>query len=234
MSQALFLLCNPACGVRNGRSNCGPLSQARPDFEIHWWVERRSRIQATGDNALSLCPPALLTTHPTPGSLCLETTPGLWLHLTSHQTRLFPLLTLRLEVVLTVSWCVPSFLLWMTHSILSPTLAFRIPLLQHQQCRCAGADGVTGSFKRTELLHSHMCAKSLQSCPALCDPVDCRSPGSSVHEIPQARILEWVAMPFFRDLPNPGIKFKSFSSPAFAGGFYTTSTMASKLASIQH
>ena len=34
-----------------------------------------------------------------------------------------------------------------------------------------------------------------QSCPTLCDPVDCSLPGSSVHRIPQARILEWVAIP---------------------------------------
>ena len=38
-------------------------------------------------------------------------------------------------------------------------------------------------------------AKSLQSCPTLCDPVDCSPPGFSVHGILQARILEWVAMP---------------------------------------
>ena len=34
-----------------------------------------------------------------------------------------------------------------------------------------------------------------QSCPALCDPMDCSLPGSSVHGILQARILEWVAIP---------------------------------------
>ena len=34
-----------------------------------------------------------------------------------------------------------------------------------------------------------------QSCPTLCDPVDCSPPGSSVHGILQARILEWVAIP---------------------------------------
>ena len=37
-------------------------------------------------------------------------------------------------------------------------------------------------------------AKSLQSCPTLCDPMDCILPGSSVHGVLQARILEWVAM----------------------------------------
>ena len=45
-----------------------------------------------------------------------------------------------------------------------------------------------------------------QLCPTLCDPMDCSLPGSSVHWILQARILEWGAIPFFRDLPNPGIK----------------------------
>ena len=37
-----------------------------------------------------------------------------------------------------------------------------------------------------------------QSCPTLCDPVDCSPPGSSVPGILQARILEWVAIPFSR------------------------------------
>ena len=39
-------------------------------------------------------------------------------------------------------------------------------------------------------------AKSLQSCPTLCDPMDCSPPGSSVHRILEARILEWVAISF--------------------------------------
>ena len=37
-----------------------------------------------------------------------------------------------------------------------------------------------------------------QSCPTLCDPMDCSTPGSSVHEISQARVLEWVAISFSR------------------------------------
>ena len=37
-----------------------------------------------------------------------------------------------------------------------------------------------------------------QSCPALCDPVDCSPPGSSIHGILQARILEWAAISFSR------------------------------------
>ena len=39
-------------------------------------------------------------------------------------------------------------------------------------------------------------AKSLQSCPTLCDPMDCSLPGSSIHGIFQARVLEWVAIAF--------------------------------------
>ena len=37
-----------------------------------------------------------------------------------------------------------------------------------------------------------------QSCPTLCDPMDCSLPGSSVHGIFLARVLEWVAIPFSR------------------------------------
>ena len=43
----------------------------------------------------------------------------------------------------------------------------------------------------------------------LCSPIDCSLPGSSVHGLLQARILEWVAMPSSRDLPDPGIKPES-------------------------
>ena len=42
------------------------------------------------------------------------------------------------------------------------------------------------------------CAQSLQSCLTLCDPMDCSPPGSSVHGILQARMLEWAAIPCSR------------------------------------
>ena len=42
-----------------------------------------------------------------------------------------------------------------------------------------------------------------QSCVTVCDPVDCRPPGSSVHGILQARILEWVAISFSRGSSQP-------------------------------
>ena len=52
-----------------------------------------------------------------------------------------------------------------------------------------------------------MCACLVaQSSPALCNPMYCSLPGSSVHEILQARILKAVAIPSPGDLPNPGIQ----------------------------
>ena len=65
-------------------------------------------------------------------------------------------------------------------------------------------------------------AKSLQSCWTLCDPMGCNLPGSSVHGILQARILEWIVMPSSRDLPNSGIKPESLMSPVLAGRFFST------------
>jgi len=46
--------------------------------------------------------------------------------------------------------------------------------------------------------------KVTQSCPTLCDPMN-----YTVHGILQARILEWVALPISKDLPNPGSKPRS-------------------------
>ena len=56
---------------------------------------------------------------------------------------------------------------------------------------------------------------SPQSCPTLCDPVDCSPPGSSVHVILQARTLEWAAMPSSR-----GSSHVSWVS-RIAGRFFT-------------
>ena len=45
-------------------------------------------------------------------------------------------------------------------------------------------------------------AKSLQSCPTLCDPIDGSPPGSPVPGILQARVLEWVAIAFSSKSPR--------------------------------
>ena len=61
-----------------------------------------------------------------------------------------------------------------------------------------------------------------QSCPTLCDPMDCSPPGSSLHGISQARILECDTISFSRDLPDSGIEPTSSVFPALGGGFFTT------------
>ena len=67
-------------------------------------------------------------------------------------------------------------------------------------------------------------AKSLQSCSSVCNPMDCSSPGSSVHGILQARILEWIIMCSSKGSSNPGTELKSLMSPVLVGRFFTTST----------
>ena len=65
-------------------------------------------------------------------------------------------------------------------------------------------------------LYVSMCVLVTQSCPTLCHPMDCSPPGSFVHGIFQARILEWMPCPPPEDLPNPGIES---TFPAMGGRF---------------
>ena len=58
-----------------------------------------------------------------------------------------------------------------------------------------------------------------QLCTTLCDPMDCSPPGSSVHGILQARIPEWVAIPFSRGSSQPRDQTQILCT---AGGFFTT------------
>ena len=62
-----------------------------------------------------------------------------------------------------------------------------------------------------------------QSCPAVCDSMDYSPPGSSVHEILQAKILEWGAMPSSRGSSHPGIKPAFPKSPVLPSRFFITS-----------
>ena len=58
-------------------------------------------------------------------------------------------------------------------------------------------------------LHIKVKVLVTQSGPTLCNLMDCSPPGSSVYGVLQARILEWVAIPFSSDLPNLGIEPRS-------------------------
>ena len=60
-----------------------------------------------------------------------------------------------------------------------------------------------------------------QSCPTVGDPSDYSLPGSSVHMVFQARILEWVAISSLGDILNPGIKPVFPLSPALLVDFFT-------------
>ena len=66
------------------------------------------------------------------------------------------------------------------------------------------------------IILSAAAAKSLQSCPTLCDPIDGSPPGSSVHGIFQARVLEWGAIAFsstcYREWPNKILRSLSCES----------------------
>ena len=68
-----------------------------------------------------------------------------------------------------------------------------LPLHMQRNSSTKAEMGVTEMqfAKNMKMLVSH-------SCLTLCDPMDCNLPGSSVHEILQTRILEWIAIPFSR------------------------------------
>ena len=85
------------------------------------------------------------------------------------------------------------------------------------KCSCAVGQGV--------MLDVCMHSKSFQSCLTFCNPVDCSLPGSSVHGILQARILERVAMPFSRGCSQPWEQSNAcfIVFPSLASRFFTTS-----------
>ena len=68
---------------------------------------------------------------------------------------------------------------------------------------------------------ARMHAKWLQSCPTLCNPMNCIPPGSSVHGTLQARILEWAAISSSRESSPPRDPARISS---IAGRFFTTIT----------
>ena len=67
-----------------------------------------------------------------------------------------------------------------------------------------------------------------KSCQTLCDPLHYSLRASSVHDIFQARMLEWVAFSTPGDLPDTGIEHGSLVSPALAGRFFPTRYLPGK------
>ena len=62
----------------------------------------------------------------------------------------------------------------------------------------------------------------IKPCLTLCDPMDCSPPGSSVHGVLHARILEWVAIPFSRGPSRPRDRTHVSWVSCLADGFFTT------------
>ena len=72
---------------------------------------------------------------------------------------------------------------------------------RHRERSCRHREervGWPGKLALTFMYNVCVRAKSRQSCPTLCDSIDCSLPGSSVYGTLQARILEWVVIPFSR------------------------------------
>ena len=74
----------------------------------------------------------------------------------------------------------------------------------------------------TKWINYSLRAQLLQLCPTLCDPMNCNLPGSSVHGILQATILEWVAMSCSRGSSQPRDGTHVSCGFCIAGGFFTT------------
>ena len=71
---------------------------------------------------------------------------------------------------------------------------------------CTAGEGIRsrGCLNEGALMLDGCCTgRHAQLCPTLCDPKDCSPPGSSVHGILQARILEWIAITFSRGSSQP-------------------------------
>ena len=68
--------------------------------------------------------------------------------------------------------------------------------LENELVNTRGSGGGGGIVREFEIHIYTAAAKSLQSCPTLCGPIDGSPPGSSVPGILQARTLEWVAISF--------------------------------------
>ena len=94
----------------------------------------------------------------------------------------------------------------------------------HQALMTASLKGVWGLWMSDLISQSSiscMHAKLLQLCPTLCNPMDYSPPGSSVHRILQARILEWVAMPSSRGSSWPKDQIHASCISSIAVRFFT-------------
>ena len=135
-----------------------------------------------------------------------------------------------LYVCVCVYVCAQSRPTLQPHGLICPP-PHRAPLLMNSPGKNTGGGlpfpgGCLGSYQprdQTSLLHCQLDSLPLvpagkpqmlviQSCPTLCDPMDCGPPGSSVHGILQARIPKWVVIPFSRGFSSPRYCYNCKSS----------------------
>ena len=112
----------------------------------------------------------------------------------------------------------------------------RINLKTHAVCPIIsfGVGDLTGPPLPEVLRAMCMRAKSLQSCPTLCDPMDCSLPGSSAHGTLQARILEWGDIPSSRGSSRPRGQTHSSHGSCTAGGFFISEPVRKPLLTADH
>ena len=94
---------------------------------------------------------------------------------------------------------------------------------------CVSAHGAWLIVSATLVYFAHMHAKSLQLCLILCNPMDCSLPGSSVHGILQARILERVTISSSRGSSPPRDRTLFSCVSGIAGGFFTAEALGKPL-----
>ena len=103
-------------------------------------------------------------------------------------------------------------------------------ILRFTRVACTSSSALL--FAEYILWGGHLCARSVaQPYPTLCDLMDYNPPGSPVHGISQARVLEWIPLTSPGNLSNPRIKP---SSPALAGRLFTTGPLQKLMVWIHH
>ena len=109
--------------------------------------------------------------------------------------------------VIFISWHCIIYLDWLQFIFLSSNLKFKAPLFPFCSVRWSYGSHLPRGRKvwsaPSSSFHTLKWSEVAQSCPTLCDPMDCSLPGPSLHGILHVRVLEWVAISFSRGSSPP-------------------------------